>query len=182
VLESILTARRVREAERVAIAGVALIPCHGAALTLFAVRRVLQHHQPDWLRGDWAGAAQWAHRWITEQPDAPSAWSTLAWTMAYAQRLDSALALMQRTVTLSGSELWSLDQYARLLMLSRRYAAADSVIGRIESLYPDTAGRNRTSARRWPASMGGPASDPHRGRARGGRAVVRRLCGADPCR
>ena len=139
-LESMLTTHGAfEEAERVAIAGLALDslsmragngPC-SQCVGFFSIINL------NWLRGDWAGAAQWSNRWIAEQPDAPAAWSALAWTMAYSQRLDSAMALFQRAVTLSGTELWSLDQSARLLLVSRRYAAADSVIRRIESLYPD---------------------------------------------
>jgi len=97
-----------------------------------------------WLQADFAGAANWAQRWIREQPDAPSAWATLAWTLSYAQKTDSALAVMHRAVTLSGNELWSMDQYARMLLVGRRHAAADSVITRIESLH-GASGRAETS-------------------------------------
>ena len=70
----------------------------------------------DWMRGDWIGAAEWARRWIRLQPDAPSSWSALAWTYSYAQRPDSALQLLQRTMSLAGGEWWAIEQYARMLM------------------------------------------------------------------
>ena len=89
-----------------------------------------------WLRSDFEGAARWANRWIAEQPDAASAWSHLAWTLSYAQQTDSALKVARRMITLSGNDLSLLDQYARMLIVSRRYAEADSMTARIESLYP----------------------------------------------
>jgi DNA-binding SARP family transcriptional activator/tetratricopeptide (TPR) repeat protein len=89
-----------------------------------------------WLRSDFEGAEAWSRRWIAEQPDAASAWFHLAWTLAYAQKTDSALSVARRMVTLSGNELPMLDQYARMLIVSRRYAEADSVIRRIEAQYP----------------------------------------------
>jgi DNA-binding SARP family transcriptional activator/TolB-like protein len=175
VLESILSSHGAfEEAERVAIAGVALDslamragtgPC-SQCVGFFSVIFL------NWLRGDWTGAAQWAHRWIAEQPDAPSAWSSLAWTMAYSERLDSALALMRRTVTLSGNELWSLDQYTRILLVSRRYAAVDSVIGRIESLYP-VQGRAEAADLRSLLAR-------ERGRPRAANRIVEALAAADP--
>lgn len=137
-LESILkTYGLFEEAERVAIAGLALDslamragtgPC-AQCVGFFSIVNMR------WLQGDYAGAAAWAQRWIAEQPDAPSAWTSLAWTLSYAGKADSSLALMQRAVALSGNELWSMDLYARMLMINRRYATADSVIGRIEALH-----------------------------------------------
>ena len=127
------------EAEQVAIAGLSLdslamragtgpcSQCKGFSSVIYM----------RWLKSDYDGAAEWAQRWITEQPDASSAWSYLAWTLSYAQKIDSALAVMHRAVTLSGNELWSLDQYARMLLIARRYAAAESVTTVMESLYRD---------------------------------------------
>jgi predicted Zn-dependent protease len=89
----------------------------------------------DWYRADWASAAAWGRRWIAEQPAAPASWSTQAWTYSYAQRPDSALELMRRAVTLAGNDLWALDGYARMLLVNRRYAAAESVVARIEALH-----------------------------------------------
>jgi tetratricopeptide (TPR) repeat protein len=86
----------------------------------------------DWARGDWAGAAEWARRWIRLQPDAPSSWHALAWTYAYAQRPDSALQLLQRAMSLAGGEGWAIEQYARMLMIARRYAEAESTIVSME--------------------------------------------------
>jgi DNA-binding SARP family transcriptional activator/tetratricopeptide (TPR) repeat protein len=92
-----------------------------------------------WLRSDFEGAAEWARRWIAEQPDAASAWSHLAWTLVYAQRADSGLKVARRMVTLSGNDLSLLDQYARMLIVSRRYAEADSVVATIQAQYPTTS-------------------------------------------
>ena len=89
----------------------------------------------NWIRGDYEGAARWSRRWISELPDAPYAWSAMAWTFAYSQRPDSALPLMERAVTLSGNELWAMEQYARMLLVARRYASADSVIDRMQVLH-----------------------------------------------
>ena len=89
-----------------------------------------------WLRSDFEGAEAWAKRWIAEQPDAASAWSHLAWTLAYAQKTDSALNVARRMITLSGNELAMLDQYTRMLIVSRRYTEADSVVRTIEAQYP----------------------------------------------
>ena len=126
-----------QDAERFAIAGLSLDSLaigagSGPCVQCVGFFSIIALH---WYRADWAGAAAWGRRWIAEQPDAPAAWSTQAWTYFYGQQPDSALALMQRVVTLSGSELWSLDSYARILLVSRRYAAAESVIARIESLH-----------------------------------------------
>jgi tetratricopeptide (TPR) repeat protein len=92
--------------------------------------------------------------------------------MAYSERPDSAFALMRRTVTLSGNELWTLDQYTRILMVSRRYAAADSVIGRIESLYP-IQGRAEAADLRSLLFR-------ERGRPRAANRIVEALAAADP--
>ena len=92
-----------------------------------------------WANADWDGAARWARRWINVQPDAPSAWSSMAWTLSYAGQPDSALALQRRAVTLSGNELWTMEQYGRMLLVNRRYAEADSVVKRIESLHRATS-------------------------------------------
>ena len=92
-----------------------------------------------WLRSDFESAAEWSRRWIAEQPDAASAWSHLAWTLAYAQKSDSALKVARRMVTLSGNDLSLLDQFARMLIVSRRYAEADSVVGKIVAQYPTTS-------------------------------------------
>jgi tetratricopeptide (TPR) repeat protein len=100
-----------------------------------------------WYRSDWAGAAAWGRRWIAEQPDAPAAWSTQAWTYFYGQQPDTALALMHRVVALSGSEVWAMDSYARMLLANRRYAAAESVVTRMESLHRNSGKSEITDLR-----------------------------------
>jgi DNA-binding SARP family transcriptional activator/TolB-like protein len=89
------------------------------------------------VRGDYRGAAEWARRWIRAQPDAPAAWSALAWTYSFTQRPDSALPLMQRAVSLSGGDAWAVDELARMLMIARRYDAADSAIAAMEASVTD---------------------------------------------
>jgi DNA-binding SARP family transcriptional activator/tetratricopeptide (TPR) repeat protein len=86
----------------------------------------------NWGRGDFRVASDWARRWIRAQPDAPAAWESLAWTYSYMQRPDSALPLMQRAVSLSGGDPSAVDQLARMLIVSRRYGAADSAIAVME--------------------------------------------------
>jgi DNA-binding SARP family transcriptional activator/tetratricopeptide (TPR) repeat protein len=84
------------------------------------------------VRADFRVAADWGRRWIRAQPDAPAAWASLAWTYSYMQRPDSALPLIQRAVSLSGGDPWAVDQLARILLVARRYEAADSAIAGME--------------------------------------------------
>ena len=142
VLQGILSSHgEFAEAERVAIAALALDslamragtgPCDQCT----GFFNIIGFH---WIRGDYDGAARWARRWINEQPDAPYAWSGMAWTYSYAQRPDSALPLMQRAVTLSGNESWAMEQYARMLLVARRYASADSLIERMQALHRESS-------------------------------------------
>jgi DNA-binding SARP family transcriptional activator/TolB-like protein len=135
VLQGILGSHgRFDEAEQVATAGLALdslamesgtgpcAPCVGFS-------NIVGLH---WVRADWRGAAQWSRRWIRAQPDAPAAWASLAWTFSYMQRPDSALPLMQRAVSLSGGDLWAISQFARMLLVARKFETADSVITSVE--------------------------------------------------
>jgi DNA-binding SARP family transcriptional activator/TolB-like protein len=86
-----------------------------------------------WVRGDHAGAADWARRWIRAQPDGGPPWASLAWTYSYMQRADSAIPLMQRAVSLSGGDVWAGDEYVHMLLVGRRYEDADSAIARMEA-------------------------------------------------
>lgn len=86
-----------------------------------------------WIRGEHHQAAEWARRWIRAQPDGASAWASLAWTYSYMQRPDSALPLMQRALSLSGGDTWASQEYTRMLLVGRRYDAADSVIAAMET-------------------------------------------------
>jgi DNA-binding SARP family transcriptional activator/tetratricopeptide (TPR) repeat protein/TolB-like protein len=175
ILESILKMHGdFDEAERVAIAGLSLDSMAmragtGPCAQCVGFSSIVSMR---WLQGDYEGAAQWANRWIAEQPDAPSAWSTLGWTLAYAMKTDSALAVMQRTMALSGSELWTLEQYGRLLLLARRYAAVDSLITRIDSLYPRAARAEVTDLRSLVAR--------ERGQPRESMRVLESLLARDP--
>ena len=138
MLENILLSQgNFDEAERVAIAGLSLdsLAMGAGSGPCSQCKGFSSIINMRWLKSDYHGAAAWAQRWINEQPDASPAWSYLAWTLSYAQKTDSALALMRRAVTLSGNEAWALDQFARILLVARRYAAADSVTTRMEALY-----------------------------------------------
>ena len=86
-----------------------------------------------WFAGDFRGAAEWARRWIRTQPDGASAWAALAWSFSYMHRPDSALPSMQRALSLSGGELWAAAEFARMLMVARRYTTADSVVATMEA-------------------------------------------------
>jgi DNA-binding SARP family transcriptional activator/Flp pilus assembly protein TadD/TolB-like protein len=144
MLENILLSLgEFEDAEKVAIAGLSLdsLAMRAGTGPCAQCKGFSSVIQMRWLQGDYDGAAAWSRRWINEQPDASPAWSYLAWSLAYAQQTDSALTLMRRSVTLAGNEMWALDQYARMLIVGRRYAAADSVTDRIEALYHDAEGQ-----------------------------------------
>jgi tetratricopeptide (TPR) repeat protein len=98
-----------------------------------------------WQRADFQGAADWARKWIRIQPDGASAWSALAWAYSYMQRPDSALSAMQRASALSGGDLWASEGIARILIVSRRYAAADSAIAAMAA-GPSSLQRSETVA------------------------------------
>ncbi len=94
-----------------------------------------------WADADFRGASDWARRWIRAQPDAASAWQGLAWTYSYMQQPDSAVLLIRRAMSLSGSDLSASGDLARMLLVSRRYAAADSVIAALQAEASTTDGR-----------------------------------------
>ena len=140
MLEAILLSQgSFEEAEQVAVAGLALdsLAMRAGSGPCSQCKGFSSIINMRWLQSDFVGAAAWAQRWISEQPDASPAWSHLAWSLAYARQTDSALTLMRRAVALSGNEVWALDQLARMLLVARRYAAADSVAARMESLHGD---------------------------------------------
>jgi DNA-binding SARP family transcriptional activator len=86
-----------------------------------------------WAEADFRGASEWARRWIRAQPDAASAWEALAWTYSYTQRPDSAVLLIRRAMSLSGGDLAASGDLARMFLVSRQYAAADSVIAALQA-------------------------------------------------
>lgn len=175
LLQSILGSHGVfDEAERVAEEGVVLDsiaratganPC-AACLGLSALVNL------HWVRGDLAGAAEWARRWIRSQPDGASAWAALAWTYSYQQRPDSALPLMERAISLSGGDLWAINEYARMLLVARRYASADSVIATLEA--------SAMSERREVGSDLRAMLEREYGRPRASNQVIERLIVAAP--
>jgi DNA-binding SARP family transcriptional activator/TolB-like protein/predicted Zn-dependent protease len=123
------------EAEQVAEQGIALDSLaidagSGPCAQCVGFSTIVNLH---WVRRDFPGAAEWARRWIRAQPDGASAWAALAWTYSYMQRPDSALPLMQRAVSLSGGDTWGQTEYARMLLVARRYDAADSAIAGMEA-------------------------------------------------
>lgn len=136
LLESILaTHGEFAEAERVALQALtldslALAAGTGPCAQCVGFANVVGIH---WARGDLHAAADWARRWIRAQPDAALAWESLAWTFSFMQQPDSALPLMQRAVSLSGGDSWARDELARMLLVARRYDAADSAIRSLEA-------------------------------------------------
>jgi tetratricopeptide (TPR) repeat protein len=144
MLENILLSLgEFEDAEKVAIAGLSLDSLSmragtGPCAQCKGFSSVINMR---WLQGDYDGGATWARRWISEQPDASPAWSYLAWSLSYAQKTDSALTAMRRAVTLSGNEVWAIDQFARMLIVARRYAVAESVTRRMDALHGEAEGR-----------------------------------------
>ena len=143
-LQATLTSHgKNREAEAVAMEALALDsltvsagngPC-APCLRFFSL--VSLH----WTDADFRGASDWARRWIRAQPDAASAWQALAWTYSYMQQPDSAVLLIRRSMSLSGGDISASGDLARMLLVSRRYAAADSVIAALQAGASTTEGR-----------------------------------------
>ena len=78
--------------------------------------------------GKWPAAERSARRWVELQPDAPASWEALATVFAYQQRYREALDAAERAVTLSGRDPSSLDIWARMLIMARRYDTVDSLV------------------------------------------------------
>jgi len=130
------------EAERVAlqklaIDSLAMTAGNGPCSPCMTYFQIVSMH---WQRGDFAGAADWSRKWIRIQPDGASAWSSLAWAYSYMQRPDSALWAMQRALALSGGDWWATESLARILIISRRYSAADSALA-VMAAAPSTTER-----------------------------------------
>ena len=121
-----------------------------------------------WTEADFRGASDWARRWIRAQPDGATAWQTLAWTYSYMQRPDSAVLLIRRGMSLSGGDLSASDDLARMLLVSRQYAAADSVIAALQ------AGASTTEAREAVADLRSLVAREH-GRFRESSEILKRL-------
>jgi DNA-binding SARP family transcriptional activator/tetratricopeptide (TPR) repeat protein len=170
-LQATLTSHgKNREAETVAMEALALDsltvsagngPC-APCLRFFSL--VSLH----WTEADFRGASDWARRWIRAQPDGASAWQTLAWTYSYTQQPDSAVLLMRRAMSLSGGDLSASDDLARMLLVSRRYAAADSVIAALQ------AAASTIEAREAAADLRSLVAREH-GRFRESSEILRRL-------
>jgi DNA-binding SARP family transcriptional activator len=121
-----------------------------------------------WTEADFRGASDWARRWIRAQPDGATAWQTLAWTYSYMQRPDSAVLLIRRAMSLSGGDLSASDDLARMLLVSRQYAAADSVIDALQ------AGASTIEAREAVADLRSLVAREH-GRYRESSEILKRL-------
>jgi DNA-binding SARP family transcriptional activator/predicted Zn-dependent protease/TolB-like protein len=76
--------------------------------------------------GELAGAEEAARRWVSLQPDAPAPWGQLAEVLSYTGRYDSALTVARRAASLAGDEAAYDARIGRILIMARRYAAADS--------------------------------------------------------
>jgi DNA-binding SARP family transcriptional activator/tetratricopeptide (TPR) repeat protein len=81
-----------------------------------------------WQQGKWGEAERSARRWVDLQPEAASSWGTLGILLGFRQRFAEANDALQRAVSLSGQDPASLDLVARMLVMSRQYDAADSLI------------------------------------------------------
>jgi DNA-binding SARP family transcriptional activator/tetratricopeptide (TPR) repeat protein/TolB-like protein len=82
-----------------------------------------------WLRlydGDLPAAERSAHRWVALQPDVPASWSMLSTSLAYAGRYDSALVTGRRAELLSQGDAQYAMRIGRILVMARRFDAADS--------------------------------------------------------
>jgi tetratricopeptide (TPR) repeat protein len=82
-----------------------------------------------WLRlrsGDLVGGERAARRWVALQPDAPAPWSMLSTALAFAGRYPEALKTGRRAALLSGGEPQYAMRIGRILVMARRFDAADS--------------------------------------------------------
>jgi DNA-binding SARP family transcriptional activator/TolB-like protein len=79
-------------------------------------------------QGKWAEAEQSLRRWIDLQPNAATSWGSLAIMLAFRQRYDEAINAAHRSVSFAGNDPAALDMLARVLVMSRRYDTADSLL------------------------------------------------------
>jgi DNA-binding SARP family transcriptional activator/TolB-like protein len=79
-------------------------------------------------QGKWAEAEQSLRRWIDLQPNAAASWGSLAVMLAFRQRYDEAINAAHRSVSFAGNDPAALDMLVRVLVMSRRYDTADSLL------------------------------------------------------
>jgi DNA-binding SARP family transcriptional activator/TolB-like protein/Flp pilus assembly protein TadD len=82
-----------------------------------------------WLRlysGQLEAGERAARRWVALQPDVPASWSMLSTALAYAGRYDSALVTGRRAELLSQGSAEYEMRLGRILVMARRFDAADS--------------------------------------------------------
>lgn len=78
-------------------------------------------------RGDLSGAERAARRWVALQPGIPGPWEMLSMSLQFGGRDDEAIEAAQRAASL-GTDPQHLGNLARVLLVARRFAAADSVM------------------------------------------------------
>jgi DNA-binding SARP family transcriptional activator/predicted Zn-dependent protease/TolB-like protein len=84
-----------------------------------------------WLRlysGEIVAAERSARRWVAAQPDVPASWSMLSTALAYAGSYDSALVAGRRAELLSQGAAEYAMRLGRILVMDRRFDAADSAV------------------------------------------------------
>lgn len=82
----------------------------------------------DLIVGDLASAERAARRWLGLQPVLPSAWAELATVLAFDGRYDQALDAERRAEQLAGDDPEYAMRTARIMVMARRLAAADSLV------------------------------------------------------
>jgi tetratricopeptide (TPR) repeat protein len=80
--------------------------------------------------GNLAGAEHAARQWLALQPDLPAAWASLASVLAYSGRFDPALDAERHAAQLAGDDPEYALRIGRILVMSRRLGAVDSLIRR----------------------------------------------------
>lgn len=76
--------------------------------------------------GELDGAEKAARRWVALQPEAPAPWADLSEVLARTGRYDSALTVARRAATLAGDNAGYDARIGRILLMARRFQAADS--------------------------------------------------------
>jgi DNA-binding SARP family transcriptional activator/Flp pilus assembly protein TadD/TolB-like protein len=83
-------------------------------------------------QGKWAEAEHSLRKWIELQPNGAASWGSLAVMLAFRQRYDEAVNAAHRSVSFAGNDPAALDMLVRVLVMSRRYDAADSLLTALE--------------------------------------------------
>ena len=78
--------------------------------------------------GNLADAEHAVRQWLALQPDLPAAWASLASVLAYSGRFDPALDAERHAAQLAGEDPEYALRIGRILVMSRRLGAVDSLI------------------------------------------------------